>query len=138
MVAFQPSCSGTSWLLSGIGDPVTQHSATGCWTTSLNFEEFYTVLSQIEACLHASPITVLSNNPNVLQPLTPGHFLIGLLLNYIPGPNLLQLKPNLLTRWQLLQRLVQYFWKRRSFEYLNRLQQRSEEELCEPTFKQVT
>jgi hypothetical protein len=102
-----------------------QHLRRIVGTTSLNFEEFYTVLSQIEACLNPRPTTVLSSDPNDLQPLTPGHFLIGRPLNSIPEPNLLEVKPNLLMRWQLVQRLVQPFWMRWSSEYLSRLQQRS-------------
>ena len=44
--------------------------------TILNFEEMYTLLSQIEAVLNSRPLSPLSNDPNDLQPLTPGHFLI--------------------------------------------------------------
>ncbi|XP_015123772.1 uncharacterized protein LOC107045880 [Diachasma alloeum] len=55
-------------------------------TTTLTFEELNSVVIQIEACLNSRPICPMSDNPDDLQVLTPGHFLIGEPLQLIPEP----------------------------------------------------
>ncbi|XP_025996322.1 uncharacterized protein LOC105203189 [Solenopsis invicta] len=91
----------------------------------LTFEEFYTLLTEIEACLNSRPITPMSNDPSDLAVLTPGHFLIGEPLNAIPQIELTEVPTNRLTRYQLLIKLHQHFWTRWSQEYLSQLQSRS-------------
>ena len=85
----------------------------------------YTLLSQIEAVLNSRPLSPLSNDPNDLQPLTPGHFLIGEPLTAPVEPFLQHIKINRLSRWQSIERIRQCFWKRWSTEYLSSLQQRT-------------
>jgi len=90
----------------------------------LTYEEFSTTLTQVEACLNSRPLTALSNDPSDFNALTSGHFLIGQPLLAVPEPNLTMTNENRLTRWQLVQRLQQQFWKRWSLEFLTRLTQR--------------
>lgn len=92
--------------------------------TPLSFEELSTVVIQVEAILNSRPLTATSTDPNDLDALTPGHFLIGRPLVSIAGPDLTDVKINRLTRYQLLERMKQSFWKRWSAEYLTQLQQR--------------
>ncbi|XP_029163718.1 uncharacterized protein LOC114936567 [Nylanderia fulva] len=93
-------------------------------TVTLTFEELYTVFTLIEACLNSRPLTQLSNDPTDLQPLTPGHFLIGEAINTIPEHDLSDVSTNRLTRYQLIIQLRQHFWTRWSKEYIVQLQQR--------------
>ncbi|XP_048486334.1 uncharacterized protein LOC125490598 [Plutella xylostella] len=93
--------------------------------TKLTYEEMATLLAQIEACLNSRPLCQLDNTLDTLTPLTPGHFLIGEpLMITVPDMNYEDKNVNLLTRWQLIQRMTQDFWRRWQNEYLNTLQQR--------------
>ena len=91
----------------------------------LTFEEFATVLCQIEAQLNSRPLCALTEDTSDVDFLTPGHFLIGQPLNAAPDPSLAHLKENRLGRWQYLQRLQQAFWEKWHLEYLSSLQKRN-------------
>lgn len=90
----------------------------------LTYEELYTVLVQIEALLSSRPLCPLSSDPNDLSVLTPGHFLTLAPLSSIPDPDLTSTNVNRLTRWQLIQRIQQDFWRRWHREYLHQLHQK--------------
>ncbi|XP_062556799.1 uncharacterized protein LOC134221625 [Armigeres subalbatus] len=93
--------------------------------TPLSPEDFTTLLIQIEGCLNSRPLTPMSDDPNDLEPLTPSHFLIGSSLQGLPDPDLENVKLNRLDRFQLMQKLLQDFWKRWRREYLCQLQGRN-------------
>ncbi|XP_058446352.1 uncharacterized protein LOC131427302 [Malaya genurostris] len=86
--------------------------------------EFTTALIQVESILNSRLITPMSEDPQDLQPLTPGHFLVGKPLNAIPEPDLSEITESRLSRWQRVQSLIQHFWQRWHHEYLNTLQNR--------------
>ncbi|XP_011698520.1 PREDICTED: uncharacterized protein LOC105456273 [Wasmannia auropunctata] len=91
---------------------------------TLTFEEMTTVLSRIEACLNSRPIAAVSESLDDYTALTPGHFLIGTPLVAIPEPSVLELNENRLSRWQVVQRITEGFWKSWQNDYLQTLQQR--------------
>lgn len=93
--------------------------------TRLTYDEMYTVLVQIEACLNSRPLVPLSNDPNDLAILTPAHFLIGSSLVALPQPDQTHKKENCLSRWERVQKITQSIWKKWSMEYLNQLQIRA-------------
>ncbi|UYV64718.1 hypothetical protein LAZ67_3001747 [Cordylochernes scorpioides] len=90
----------------------------------LNFEELTTSLAQIEACQNSRPLCPLSEDPEDLQALTPGHFLIGGSLTELPDEDDI-IAMSLPNRWQLIQKSMNHFWTRWSQEYVSQLQQRS-------------
>ena len=65
---------------------------------------------QIEACLNSRPLSPLSSDPSDLEPLTPGHFLIGEPLTSLPENNLTDININRLNRGEMVKRSVQEFW----------------------------
>lgn len=91
----------------------------------LFFEEFNTVLCQIESILNSRPLSPLSSDPNDFLPLSPAHFIIGRTLTSLPDENLENVAINRLTRYQLAQQLCQHFWSRWKREYICELQRRT-------------
>ncbi|XP_060873756.1 uncharacterized protein LOC132947470 [Metopolophium dirhodum] len=87
-------------------------------------EEFTTLITRIEGVLNSRPIVPLSSDPNDLNVLTPGHFLIGQPLLALPEEDVVNTPTNRLGRWQLLRQAQQSFWRRWSHEYLHTLQGR--------------
>ncbi|KAJ8953746.1 hypothetical protein NQ318_015402, partial [Aromia moschata] len=71
-----------------------------------------------------APLCPLTPDPNDLSPLTPAHFLIGRSLVAAPDEDLSDVKINRLSRFQLIQRLIQHYWKRWQRDYIAELQQR--------------
>lgn len=102
---------------------------------TLSYEEFLTLLTQIEACLNSRPICPVSNDPTDLEVLTPGHFLVGQALKAVPESALLNKNENHLNRWQVLQKMSQHFWDKWQKEYLVRLQQRKKWTTESPNLK---
>ncbi|XP_044764697.1 uncharacterized protein LOC123321294 [Coccinella septempunctata] len=91
----------------------------------LSYEEFNTILTLIESSLNSRPLTPLSSDVDSIDALTPGHFLTLEPPSVVPTPDFSNCSMNRLSRWQLLQRIHQDFWRRWRREYLHTLQQRS-------------
>lgn len=86
----------------------------------MTFEELSTLLIQIESVLTSRPISSLSDDPDDLSALTPGHFLVEEPLNTIPEPSLDFVPVSRLDRCQFLQQRLEYFWSIWSRECLQR------------------
>ncbi|XP_043461973.1 uncharacterized protein LOC122498348 [Leptopilina heterotoma] len=89
------------------------------------FEEFYTIIVEIEAILNSRPMCPVSSDPNDMNVLTPGHFLIGTSLSSILEESVLDIPTNRVNRFQLLSQVQQSFWRRWSTEYITQMQSRS-------------
>ena len=83
----------------------------------LTFEEYSTVLAQVEACLNSRPLVPLVSDDDGIEALTPGHFLIGRPLEALPDPPSTFASKSYLRRWNLCQTLTRHFWKRWSTDY---------------------
>ncbi|XP_055838851.1 uncharacterized protein LOC129906891 [Episyrphus balteatus] len=90
------------------------------------FEDFSTLLTRIEACLNSRPLTRMSDNPEDLLPLTPGHFLRGGPLLSPPEPCESQKNISFMRRWKTLKVIHHKFSLRWKEEYLKGLMNRYE------------
>ncbi|XP_058448659.1 uncharacterized protein LOC131428630 [Malaya genurostris] len=102
-----------------------QHLKRSIGNYVLAQDEFVTLLTRIEACLNSRPLTQLSTDPNDLEVLTPGHFLVHRSLTCFPEPNLSDIPRNRLDRWQENQEILRRIWKRWAIDYLSGLQPRT-------------
>ncbi|CAG9135063.1 unnamed protein product [Plutella xylostella] len=92
----------------------------------LTYEEFTTLLHQIEACMNSRPLCPITEDPEDLEYLTPGHFLTGGPIMSLPQEELTDGKHlDLRNRWKYVELMHQHFWKRWSSEYLHQLQTKS-------------
>ncbi|GFU77525.1 integrase catalytic domain-containing protein [Trichonephila clavipes] len=78
----------------------------------LTYEEFLTVIVQIEGMLNSRPLVPLSSDLDDLNVLTPSHFLIGRSITSIAEPDLTNLNENRLDNWQKITQIIQLIWKR--------------------------
>lgn len=104
---------------------IKTHLKRAIGEVSLTFEELATTLYQIESAINSRPLCAMSSDPNDKTILTPAHFLIGDSMAAIPEEEFIETNINWLTRWNLVQRMVQQFWHRWQQEYLHTLQQRN-------------
>ena len=88
----------------------------------LTYEEFNTVLTQVEACLNSRPlVAITSQSLDGLDILTPSHFLLQRPARAYPEETS-SAEPSLHRRWNMTKAMVTHFWRRWSAEYIQQLQ----------------
>ncbi|XP_058840617.1 uncharacterized protein LOC131696100 [Topomyia yanbarensis] len=102
-----------------------QHLRRSVGNSVLSQDEFVTLLARIEACLNSRPLTPLTADPNDLEVLTPGHFLVFRPLTCFPEPDLSGVPQGRLSRWQENQQLLRRLWKQWTKDYLSGLHPRT-------------
>lgn len=96
------------------------------------YEQFNTLITEIEAILNSRPLTPISSDPNDPIVLTPGHFLIGDSLTNLRDRNFTDVPTNRLNTWEHIQKVKQDFLKRWRREYLTEIIQRTKWTKSEP------
>ena len=89
----------------------------------MSFENFTTLITQIEAILNSRPLIAPSSDANDPSALTPAHFLIGRPLTALPEPSQ-EDNRTLSRRFKSINNIVRQFWKKWSVDYLTTLQHR--------------
>ncbi|GFY30065.1 soluble guanylate cyclase 88E [Trichonephila clavipes] len=104
--------------------------------TNLTFEEFSTLLTQVEAILNSRPLVSLEcdNDPDSLNILTPSHFLIGEVITSSPE-HTNDDKLSLRSRWDIVQKMKLGFWRKWKIDYLSNLQTRTKWKCPNNNFK---
>ena len=75
----------------------------------LTYEEFSTLLVEIEMILNSRPVMPLAGGIDDLNVLTPAHFLVGIPLTTFSQPNTVESNLDQLTHWKLVQGLRDHF-----------------------------
>lgn len=88
-----------------------------------SFQGMATLLAGIEACLNSRPLCKMADDPDDLEPLTPGHFLIGMPLRLPIQEEVDELPDSLNRLYMRIQFQIQSFWKAWSCDYLQSLTQ---------------
>ena len=96
----------------------------GLTSQRLTDDSLNTLLCKVESILNNRPLTVVSTDPNDLEPLTPNHLLILSPATSLPG-EFNEGDMYCRHRWRQVQYLADVFWKRWLKEYLPQLQKRS-------------
>lgn len=92
----------------------------------LTYEEFSTILTQIEGILNSRPLCPIPNaDSDEITYLSPAHFLLFRTPVSLPDYDYLDVPTNRLTYFQQLQQLQQDFWRRWSRDYIGLLQERT-------------
>ncbi|XP_072403059.1 uncharacterized protein [Diabrotica undecimpunctata] len=93
-------------------------------TNELTYEQFNTLIVQVEGILNSRPLMAMSQDPTNLEYLTPGHFLIGAPITSFPEPDITEVPKNRIKFWNLCTQMQQHFWKKWHQDYLTQLQNR--------------
>ena len=89
----------------------------------LSDEALSTLMCMAESMVNNRPITIVSSDPNDLEPLTPNHLLLLRKVNTLPG--IFSEDDNYVRqKWRQVQYLADLFWRRWTREYLPSLQPR--------------
>lgn len=115
---------------------VKKHLQRVIGAQNLTFEEYYTLLTQVEACVNSRPISALSDDATDLSAITPAHFLIGEPMITLSEPEELKTtRMNCLKRWEMVQQMHQHFWERWHHEYIITLSQRPKWRITQENLK---
>ena len=80
-------------------------------------EELITILTSAEHLINSRPLTYQSANQNDIIPLTPNHFIYGMVGDNM-APEIDSTSKTLLSRWKRVQEVIKNFWTRWMKEWL--------------------
>ncbi|XP_068247899.1 uncharacterized protein [Palaemon carinicauda] len=114
---------GSWW--EGLIRPVKSALKKTLGTKCLSRRELETTLHEVEACIISRPLTFVGKEPDISNPLTPSHFLLGRTAGFQPD-NVDEhfscvTSRDLCMRESARQRQLEKFWEKWSSEYIRNL-----------------
>ena len=92
---------------------------------NLTYRNLAVVFTEVESIVNNRPLTLVSEDTEDIEPITPAELVIGRKMNNVPDPyNRAKEASSLKPMWVKRQRLLNSFWKRWSKDYLVNLQVR--------------
>ena len=104
-----PTASNLGGKRKAVGKSIKFHLGRSIREILLTFEASATLLSQIEGLLNSRLLESLREDPEVVNALTPGHFLIGKAINSVPEPSLREINEFWMCRWTNFLQITQQF-----------------------------
>lgn len=121
----KPSASHQGGIYEAVVKSTKYHLYRMLSSVAYSYEHLVTFLAKIEAILNSRPLYALSDDPNDLQAITPGHFLIG---ESLIAPPAIAAPAKTSNPVKYIrnehEKLLNQFWKTWSGEYLATLMQR--------------
>lgn len=96
------------------------------------YDDFHTILCQIEAIMNSRPLCPLSDDVDDDEALTPSHLLVGYGINTLPETFAESDTTSAKSRYGEMRAIYQNFWKLWSQDYLTQLQQRTKWNVVRP------
>lgn len=96
------------------------------------FDEFCTILCQIEAVMNSRPLCPLTDDVDDDEAITPSHLLVGYAINTLPETSAAGDESKARTRYERMRMIYQDFWHQWSQDYLAQLQQRTKWNTAQP------
>lgn len=111
------------------------HLKRTCQGVLLSYESFNSLLVQVESIVNSRPLVPLTEDPEDLMALTPGHFLIGGSLLSLPESPITDVRQTIRCNYKHLRFLFEQFWNKWSKDYLHTLQERCKWHVSSDIFK---
>lgn len=102
----------------------------------LTYEQFNTIIIQVEGILNSRPITPFTSDVSDFTFLTPAHFLINQPITALPEPEITSNNVSCLSFWKKCTKIRQDFWHVWHKAYLSQLQSRPKWYNVKPNIKE--
>jgi transposase InsO family protein len=87
-------------------------------SANLTYRQLSVILTEVEGIVNNRPLSLVTDHPDDLIPITPAELIIGRKMNQLPDPNIQHNETNIVHLWRKRQATLNSFWKRWRNDYL--------------------